>query len=227
MANITDYPMAIAADTVDDLERTRIALQNRVRQMTRTEPDADGVVRGFGFTEDYYAVASVNAIVESLSQQEKTAVKILEKMMKEHVLGKWVQGQKGVGLKQGARLIAAIGDPYWNTLHNRPRTVTELWSYCGFGVNDEGTAVKRKKGVQSNWNANAKMRAYLIAESCLKQKGSPYELVYRARRAHTDETHPEWSAGRSHNDALRMGAKALLRDMWIATKEIHEKETNV
>lgn len=221
---ITDYTLALSADTLDDIEKTRISMQNRYRQMVRTETDADGENRGFGLPEDSYAVMSVKNLVDALQAQEKEATKILEKMMKSHPLGAWVKKQKGVGLKQGARLIAAIGDPYWNSLHGRPRSVTELWSYAGFGINDEGTAVKRKKGVKSNWNSKAKMRAFLIAESCLKQKGSPYEIVYRNRRTHTDQTHPEWTAGRSHNDALRMASKEILKDMWIATKEIYEQK---
>lgn len=219
---ITDFTLALTADTLDDIEKTRISMQNRYRQMTRTESDADGEERGFGLPEDSYAVMSVKALVDGLLAQEKEATKILEKVMKSHALGPWVKSQKGVGLKQGARLIAAVGDPYWNTLHDRARTVTEFWSYAGFGVGEDGGAVKRKKGVKSNWNAKAKMRAFLIAESCLKQKGSPYEIVYRSRRAHTEAVHPDWTKGRHHNDALRIASKEILKDMWIATRDIYE-----
>lgn len=214
--------LGITADTLDDIEKTRIAMENRYGQLTRSKPDADGQIRGFGLSESSASVMSIKVLVDALKEQEKHATKILERAMKEHALGPWVKSRKGIGLKQGARLIAAVGDPYWNNLHDRPRSVQEFWSYCGYGVAPEGSAVRRKKGVKSNWNANAKMRAFLIAESCLKQKGSPYELVYRARRAHTDVTHPEWSAGNSHNDALRIAAKAILKDMWIAAKDIYE-----
>lgn len=223
---IMDPTLALSADTLDDIERTRIAMQNRLRQMTRSVEDSDGEVRGFGLDESSRAVQVTQAIVTALLDQEKVATKSLEKVMKEHPLGKWVKSQKGVGLKQGARLIAAIGDPYWNTLYDRPRTVTELWSYSGFGVSEDGTARKRKKGVKSNWNTKAKMRAFLIAESCLKQKGSPYELVYRSRREYTEQIHSDWSKGRQHNDALRIASKEILKDMWIATKEIYEESGN-
>jgi hypothetical protein len=223
---ITDFTLALSADTLDDIEKTRIGMQNRYGQMTRTGVDADGVERGFGLPEDSYAVMSVKGLVDGLAAQEKEATKILEKVMKGHPLAGWVKASKGVGLKQGARLIAAVGDPYWNTLHNRPRTVTEFWSYCGFGVAEDGGAVKRKKGVKSNWNAKAKMRAYLIAESCLKQKGSPYEIAYRERRAHTEAVHPDWTKGRHHNDALRIASKEILKDLWIATRDIYEARDN-
>lgn len=224
---IMDHTLALSADTLDDIEKTRIGMQNRYRQMTRSVEDSDGETRGFGLPEDSYAVLSVKAIIDSLAEQEKHATKILEKLMKAHPLGDWVKGKKGVGMKQGARLIAAIGDPYWNTLHNRPRTVSEFWTYAGFGVDEGGGAVKRKKGVKSNWNSKAKMRAYLISESCLKQKGSPYEVAYRARRAHTEAVHPDWTKGRHHNDALRISSKQILKDMWVESKRIHELEVPV
>lgn len=83
-----------------------------------------------------------------------------------------------------------------------------------------GVAPKRQRGKQSNWNSTAKMRAYLIAESCMKQRRSPYRTVYDLRRAHTTLTHPEWTDGHRHNDALRITAKAILRDLWIEARRI-------
>lgn len=86
-----------------------------------------------------------------------------------------------------------------------------------------GVAPKRRKGQRANWSTDAGMRAHLIAESCIKQMDrSPYRATYDARRARTDETHPEWTAGHSHNDALRVTAKAILRDLWREAKRIHE-----
>jgi hypothetical protein len=58
--------------------------------------------------------------------------------MRQNPLGPWVKAQRGVGEKQAARLIATIGDPYWNTLHDRPRTVSELWAYAGLHVLTDG-----------------------------------------------------------------------------------------
>jgi hypothetical protein len=73
-------------------------------------------------------------MVATLEQLTKDATKHLEKVMRRHPLHPWVKAQKGLGDKQVARLLAAIGDPYWNTLYDRPRTVSELWAYCGYHV---------------------------------------------------------------------------------------------
>jgi hypothetical protein len=251
--------MSVSAETLDDLERTRTASQNRLRQMTRTDEDKDEITRGLGMEPDHPAVIVQAGITAGLEKLEKDAIKHLEKVMKSSPLGPWVMGVKGVGLKQAARLLAAVGDPYWNDLHDRPRTVSELWSYCGYrvieGQDGVGHGVRHAKGQKSNWSTTAKTRAYLIAESCLKQLSStckhdedvvaedgtvesvrtvvhvagcscsPYRLVYDARRARTDLTRPGWS--NSHNDGLRVAAKAILRDLWRAAAKLHGAEIDL
>lgn len=131
---LLDPTLLIAAEIVDDLEKTRVANENRLRQLTRDVEDADGEERGFGLTEDHPAVARVAAIVEGLGRLEHEAVLNVQRAMRQHPLGPWVKAQRGIGEKQAARLLVAIGDPYYNSLHDRPRTVSELWAYCGFHV---------------------------------------------------------------------------------------------
>lgn len=129
--SLADPFLALAADVLDDTERTRIANENRLRQLTRTATDADGEERGFGLDESHPDVARLAALVDALSKIEHQATLNLNRLMRQHPLGAWGKQQKGVGEKQLARLLAVIGDPYWNTLHDRPRTVSELWAYSG------------------------------------------------------------------------------------------------
>lgn len=300
--------LALLADTLDDLERTRIANENRLRQLTRTETDSDGEERGFGLTLDQPQVAALAAVVEALAKLEHQSTLNLQRALRQHPLGPWVKATTGIGEKQGARLIAAIGDPYIRPeQYNEdgsvkskegPRTVSALWAYCGLHVlpgghwtgdihtstaaGDQhrdtgqseldarspvaGVAAKRRKGERANWSTTAKTRAYLIAESCLKQLDSqckasrassdtrdgtagpvlrhagrdghevfatqarsavpacscsPYRVVYDDRRAHTAVTHPDWTDGHSHQDALRVASKAVLRDLWRAARDWH------
>lgn len=142
LSTLADPTLALAADVLDDLERTRIANENRLRQLTRDETDSDGEERGFGLDESHPDVARLAAIVESLAEIEHQATLNLARVMRAHPLGAWVKAQKGVGEKQAARLLAAIGDPYWNYLHDRPRTVSELWAYCGLHTLPAGQAAR-------------------------------------------------------------------------------------
>ena len=306
MRSLLDPALALAADVVDDIERVRIANENRLRQLTRTEADSDGEDRGFGLPEDHPDVARVAGIVSALKDIEQDAVRNLQRHMKRHPLWPWSKTQRGVGEKQLARLLAVIGDPYINGSTEKPRTVSALWAYSGLHVvpgshstlddqsviaaGDEGgdldqehgdtlvsdvwVAARRKKGVRSNWSSKAKMRAYLIAESCVKQLDkackedpeshaalgagqqgpdtlgmpassqsdsgagqqshdahsiracpcSPFRVKYDLRKAHTRTTHPEWTDGHRHNDALRVASKEILKQLWREAKAWHERQ---
>src|SRR5215210_82503 len=133
-AVLLDDPfLYLAAAVLDDTEKVRMGNENRLRILTTpmNHPDANGRGYGFGLTPEHPDVARLAALVQALEQVEKDATKNLERLMRRHPLGAWVRSQPGAGEKQVARLLATIGDPYWNTLHDRPRTVSELWSYCG------------------------------------------------------------------------------------------------
>lgn len=272
-AGLVDPLLSMCADVLDDMERTRIANENRLRQMTRTEADEDGQVRGFGMDASDPQVASIAGIVDGLKKLEHQAELELKRSLRKHPLGPWVKRTVGVGEKQGARLLASLGDPYWNDLHERPRTVSELWAYCGYHVlpasqvvhgihtkvaggskdggdidqvrcdnhqNVVGVAASRARGQKANWSADAKMRAYLIAESCVKQSASPYRKVYDAgREKYRDAVHQAdckrcgpagkpalvgspLSLGHQHARAMRLISKELLKDLWLQAKAIHE-----
>ncbi|MGW6255468.1 hypothetical protein [Streptomyces sp. NPDC055085] len=232
------------AAILDDLEQTRIDNAGRLRQLTRNQADSDGEQRGFGLDNTNPDVARLTAIVDTLAQLEADAVKNLQRTMKLHPLGPWIKAQKGVGEKQAARLLAAVGDPYWNTLHDRPRTVSELWAYCGYHTlpmpGGHNIAAARRKGLQSNWSTEAKMRAFLIAESVVKS-GGPWREVYDKRKAATEgRTHAvdcrrcgpsgkpalpgsDWSKGHRHADALRCTAKAILKGLWQEARRLHDE----
>jgi hypothetical protein len=227
--------LAFQADVLDDLERVRVANQNRLRQLTRTGSDKDGLERGFGMDESDPDVARLTALVDALKQMEHDAERNLCRALRAHPLGPWVKSLCGVGEKQGARLIASIGDPYWHP-DGRPRQVSELWSLCGYG---DPVAQRRARGQKMNWNPAAKMRAHLVAESCIKHRQSPFRPVYdQARKHYADATHATpcvrcgppghpaaagtpLSDGHKHARALRAVSKELLLDLWRAGRALH------
>lgn len=269
---LADPLLALAADVLDDLECVRIANENRLRQLTRVATDKDGEERGFGLDESHPDVARLAALVASLAKAEHDAELQLKRQLRAHSLGPWVRRTQGVGEKQAARLLAAIRDPYWNDLHDRPRTVSELWAYCGYhvvsashrvidthsrdagGIGGDpghtriddhkgraGVAATPKRGQKLNWSATAKMRIFLIAESCVKKRDSPYRKVYDdTREKYADAVHAveckrcgpsgkpaqpgsPISAGHQHARALRAVSKAVLKDIWIEARRIHEE----
>jgi hypothetical protein len=228
--SITKFQMSLSDPTLNtlaaqfsDIEQMRIATASRLRILTLDEADEDGVMRGWALPDNHPSVIALRYQFEAFEIQEKTMEKALAKQLKTHPLHPWIKSQIGLGDKQLARLLGVIRDPYWNELYQRPRTVSELWAYSGLHVID-GQGAKRRKGQQSNWSAEAKSRIYLIAVSCIKQCKSPYRAVYDDRRAHTANTHPDWTDGHSHNDAIRIMGKEILKQLWIQSRAIHEGE---
>lgn len=249
---LADPLLGMAADVVGDLEMVRIANENRLRTLTATDE------HGHGLSIEHPDVAQLRGLVDALVAAEKHGVKNLQKVMKRHPLGPWVKAHNGVGEKQAARLLASIRDPYWNDLHERPRTVSELWAYCGLHVvhtsshgrsephssDAAGVAPHRQRGQKSNWSEDARKRAWLIAASCIKQKpeNSEYRRVYdEARIKYAESTHPSecvrcgpkgkpalvgspLSLGHQHARAMRLMSKAILKDLWIEAKRLHEEQ---
>jgi hypothetical protein len=314
---LDDPGLSGLAALVSDLEKVRIAIDNRIRILTATLPDDDGVMRGFALPADHPSVKRLSTSSQKVSDSEKHATTQLRAAMRQHPL--WTgfgKDAKGVGEKQLARLLGAIGDPYIRTLpasHSItdtqegsaggtlsptqaiepssperrtpgseptsslpanegappensppgagliPRTVSQLWAYCGLHTlpadprSDDtqipfvggaspspqakadtsptksspggNQAARRQKGVKANWSTEAKMRAHLIATSCIKHDG-PYRDVYDRRRERTAITHPDWTPGHSHNDALRITAKTILKDLWRAARTHHQANSD-
>jgi hypothetical protein len=79
-------------------------------------------------------VLRLGLMLIALERIEHDAVLNLEGKLRKHPLAPWVKAQRGVGQKQAARLLAAIGDPYINSAKGQPRTVSALWAYCGLHV---------------------------------------------------------------------------------------------
>lgn len=192
---LVDPLLILAAQALDDLEGTRIANENRLRSLR----DVYGLA---GSSQE----AEAAGLVDGLKALEHQAELSLKRALRRHPLGPWVKRTVGVGEKQGARLLAAVGDPYWHPLHERPRLVSELWAYCGYHVlraggdttqwssethvATAGVAPARARGQRANWNADAKSRVWLISCSCIKQTSSPYRPIYDdGREKYADAVH--------------------------------------
>lgn len=243
LAGARDPVLGTLASTVSDLEAIRISLSNRLWSLTHPVADADGILRTFGLEDDDPAVLAVAELLTGAQTLEKSAIKAMQKRMQKHVLYEWVKSNKGVGEKTAARLLSALGDPYMKEQYvedgdefrriYKPRSVSELWAYSGYGVVN-GMAPSRKKGQKSNWNPEIRMRTYLIAETSVKCNGT-YKPVYDAAKLHAVET-PHTTdcvrckakageplgAGHAHARALRRVSKEILRDLWTLAKEWHE-----
>lgn len=232
--------LSMWAESVNDIEELRKSLANRVRIMTTPADvkDEDGNCRGFGLKTSNPSVAMMIDYLADLEKTEQSVVKGLEKTFRLHPLKEWQSKTVGIGEKQLARFLGSVGDPYWNDLHDRPRTMQELRAYCGLH-SVHGVAVARRRGEKSNWNSDARMRAWNIAKSCVKAVNSPYREVYlKTKESYADAVHrqecvrcgpsgkpaqPGSPLSKGHIDArgLRAIMKAVTDDLWRESKRLH------
>lgn len=250
--------MKFTSDALDDIEKIRIMQENRLRTMTDEIKNLNSV--------DHPSMNVARMTTQQLIGMESDLIKELNRQLKQSPFADFVKSRVGVGEKQLARLITEIHDPFWRnedifntsdeTLTTRdsrtiapgevsfpagPRSVTQLWSYCGLANTETGEPVRRTRGVRSNWNQDAKTRAWLIVDSCFKQLSpacratsetsikshtescacSPYRVIIDNRRAETALSHPEWSPGHALADAKRIAMRELLKDLWRFSRDIH------
>jgi len=141
---------------------------------------------------------------------------------------------RGVGPLTSIRLICYLGDC------ERFDTISKLWAYCGFRVND-GLAQRRKKGEQSNWNPKLKKMGYQIGDVFVKQRTS-YRDIYDKERERIRRQHPErvvyddkwdgvhevrWNDGHVHAMALRKMVKVFLANYWLYVRKMHGLPTRM
>ena len=169
------------AESLNDFEGLRITTGNRIYAFKAAAAEAGMEEEVINAHPD---VRRMEATQAGLQLLEDGVIGDLERTMRQHPLGPWVKRTTGVGLKQGARLIACYGveGPGWNKVAGRPRTLSELWAYSGYHVID-GLAPARRKGQRANWNAQARTRAYLCADSVMKGLRKPCVVDEETRSA--------------------------------------------
>jgi hypothetical protein len=149
----------------------------------------------------------------------------------------WVETVPGLGYLGLATIIAETGDlsMYSN--------VAKVWKRLGYAPYDglAGSSWKRpswRNGREaltaeewiahpfsgrryalihtiSVWLKNKQWIGAAKSEDGVGKPNGKYGEVYAKRRAHTAETHPDWSKQHSHMDGLRVMMKEVLKDLYL------------
>lgn len=167
-----------------------------------------------------------------------------EKRMSELAAGlpvsEWVKTVHGFGMLGFATIIAEAGD-----LSNYSNPA-KLWNRLGYAPFDghAGSTWKRQKWrpralsaeewVEHPFSGERYALMFSLADSLFRAQwisakksdtedgvpDGPYGEIYAKRRAHTLQTHPEWTKQHRRQDALRVMMKTLLKDLWTAWRDL-------
>lgn len=152
--------------------------------------------------------------------------KEMRKIAKRLPVWQWAEGVRGLGDLGLAVIVAECSDL---SGYNNP---AKVWKRLGLapvekgGVSMAASNWRMKGGLTADeWKAvgySPRRRAEIfscVGDPLFRQQSvsvGPYRQAYDRRRARTAETHPEWTKGHSHGDAVRVMTKELLRDLWGA-----------
>lgn len=157
---------------IEDIQRVRLSHGNRIRQVLPLIPDHINPPRGTPSWESFFKVSA-----DILEGEEKRVLNLAKKLLENDPIGAWALAQKGVG----PSLAVSILGECWPL--DRFANVQKLWAFAGLHVDKEGKAVRRKKGVKSNWNSRLKTRMWLFSTSVLKS-GGVWRDLYDHRKAY-------------------------------------------
>jgi len=226
-----DLLLYLFADQLDDVEKLRIATENRLRTLFSDENWGKGV------PAELPEAQALISHLEQIRASEHGITLSLKRAMRDHRFGPWCKSMVGVGEKQLGRLLAVIGDP---GAREKP---SQLWAYCGLhvlhpGQADPGThrvcagvdptsdpgqgdgdihhvtagvAPTRRRGQRVNWSTDAKKRVYLIATACIRYTGEPDKNGNPAPlspyRAVYDDGRRKYAEATHAHECRRCGAK--------------------
>ena len=191
---------------------------------------------------------------EPADEMRKTSEAAMEELAAQLPVYRWIESIPGAGALGLATIVAEAGivstDPDLPGEDGNFPNVAKLWNRLGYAPYDghAGSTWKRatwrpraltsEEWVEHPFSGSRYALMHQIATFLwMKQwigkakttsgegePTGPYGEVYFARRRHTLITHPDWSDGHRHSDALRITMKAFLKDLWV---QWNKQSTNV
>ena len=217
--------LRFAAMTFEDLQKLRVGTGNRAgaarRNVALLDPDAAA------------------AIAAGLQAAEDAARRMLRRTYRQvtsPAVRHWQERTHGVGDHLMALLLSEIGDPFVAVpvdYERQPtgdpyeRTLADLWGYCGYVPGRRRTRGITEAEARACGSVAAKRHCYLLATQQVRLHG-PFRELYDAERIKAkekvDAKGEPWTEGHAHAHALRVVAKALLKDLWRVRRDEYRAE---
>ena len=205
-------------NSVLEIEKLRVASQVRQSHLAlqnRTDAETDELLIRLTDLEDY--------VDGRISQ-----------LLKGHPAYDWFSCVKGIGKENIGKVVGLIDI-------ERAPTISALWKFCGFSV-ENGQSPKRIKGEKLSYNSRLRSMCWRVGSSLMKAKGKFYDYYLNEKGKYIQkyenegraivpatklpkeggkktETEEYISEGHVHNQALRKMIKLFLACLWLVWRE--------
>lgn len=135
----------------------------------------------------------------------------------------WASEVRGLSAGQVAFICGTYATCFIETVDEEsgevypPRGVPRVrsaWAYHGLHVVEGGKAPRYKRGSSAGFDRDLRAKLIHRVGGMTYRHENYYQGRYYARRERTAQTHPDWTDGHSHADALRYVTKEILKDWW-------------
>jgi hypothetical protein len=202
------------ADAYEQAQKMRIASTNR------NDAGERGADEGVLEEQDPFVLE----LGSDLKAIERKIYREMARELKGHPAWPWLERVKGIGPTLACKILGLTSNCRGLTAHTG--TVSMLWSFAGYGVED-GKRVRPKKGETRPYNTRLKTAVYLAGDSFIKSR-SPYRDIYDARKEqyrNQKQLAPlREILGKDEADALEPGSAVWKQTIAAVNKE-HGTET--
>lgn len=169
-----------------------------------------------------------------LEELEKFVDGRVAHLIQGHPAYPWFSQVKGIGKENIAKVVAPVDI-------EKANTISSLWKFAGFSVED-GEAPKRRKGGKLEYNSQLRSMCWRLGSGLLRARGKFYEYYEKEKAKYLEEFknrgisivpssalpmkdgkryEPEGvkSEGHIHNMALRKMIKLFLACLWLVWRE--------
>jgi hypothetical protein len=188
-------------DVYFQLQKVRIGMGNRVWAASEGVDSTNSVATVFR-----------KQLFDQIESSEKLVAAQMEEALIGHPAWGFLQQVKGVGPGLATQLLGLIDDI------NKSPSISSLWRFAGYGVNEEGEAERLKKGEVAHFNKRLKVVVWKIGTSFLKCN-SPYRRIYDEAKTYYTANRPDWTPMRIHRAAMRKMNKIFLQHLWVKWRE--------
>lgn len=157
--------------------------------------------------------AETDALLERLKHAEQYVDERVAVLLKAHPAYPWFSRVKGIGRENIGKVVGLVDI-------SRADTISSLWKFAGFSVED-GHAPRREKDEKLNYNSQLRSMCWRLGGNLLKAKGCFYSYYLAQKERYQTRYITEGKQIVPAASLPKIGGKKVETDAFISEGHIH------